>query len=193
MRHLGISATTVCGIEELDAQGGRGITHVLSLLDPGWPAIDCFDRFGPHDRMLLHFHDIIAPQEGRVMPTPEHMAAILRFGDALRATDGNGHLLVHCHMGVSRSTAAMLALLARTRPDDDAETLFAELRAIRPQAWPNSLMVRHADDALGRGGRLVEALGRHYARRVAEDPRYKEWMTILKRQRELEMAGVTVP
>lgn len=193
MRHLGFSATTVCGIDELEAQGRRGVTHVLSLLDPGWPAIDSFERFGPHERTVMHFHDIIAPQDERVMPTPDHMAAILRFGESLQALEGDGHLLVHCHMGVSRSTAAMLAMLAQGRPDEDEDALFARLRAIRPQAWPNSLMVGYADEALGRGGRLVKALCRHYAMRMVEDPRYKVWMTRLNRTRELEMAGMAEP
>lgn len=193
MRHQGISITTVCGIEELEDQGDRGVTHVLSLLDPGWPAIDSFERFGPHERAIMHFHDTIAPQEGRVMPTAADMAAILRFGKALTASDGAGHLLVHCHMGVSRSTAALLAMMAQARPEDDAEALFADLRAIRPQAWPNSLMVRLADEALGRGGSLLDALCRHYALRLADEPRYVEWMTRLNRQRELEMAGLTRP
>ena len=31
-----------------------------------------------------------------------------------------------------------------------------------PQAWPNSRMIGMADDLLGRGGRLVAALRRHY-------------------------------
>jgi len=29
---------TICGLDELDRHGARGVTHVLSILDPGWPA-----------------------------------------------------------------------------------------------------------------------------------------------------------
>jgi predicted protein tyrosine phosphatase len=37
------------------------------------------------------------------------------------------HLLVHCHAGVSRSTAAMATLLAEARPDWDEHSVFAHI------------------------------------------------------------------
>src|SRR3546814_14794615 len=73
-------------------------------------------------------------------------------------------------MGVSRSTAAMRSLLAQTHADEDEERLFARLSEIRPQAWPNSLMVGFADAQLGRAGRLTDALRRHYGRRMRQEP-----------------------
>src|SRR3546814_1532584 len=83
-------------------------------------------------------------------------------------------------MGVSRSTAAMLSLLAQTHADEDEERLFARLSEIRPQAWPNSLMVGFADAQLGRAGRLTAALRRHYGRRLRQEPEVGEWMTRLR-------------
>ena len=77
------------------------------------------------------------------MPSPAHMETILDFGRAFRSrkdVDAPSHLLVHCHMGVSRSTAAMMALMAQADPGESAEALFARLLSIRPQAWPNSRM-----------------------------------------------------
>ncbi|MBR7540181.1 dual specificity protein phosphatase family protein, partial [Mycobacterium tuberculosis] len=79
-----------------------------------------------------------------------------------KAEGAEGHLLIHCHMGISRSTAAMLSLLAQTYPDESEVRLFERLRQIRPQAWPNSLMIQYADDLLGRNGKLVDELRRHY-------------------------------
>lgn len=188
-----ISLLTICGIEELPGHEAREVTHVLSLLDPDWPELEAFERYGAHHRTTLHFHDIIAPAAGRVAPTPDDMAAILRFGAEVLAAEGqgdDGHLLVHCHMGVSRSTAAMLSLLAQAHPGEDEDRLFARLRDIRPQAWPNSLMVGFADEQLGRQGRLTEALRRHYGLRVRNDPAVAEWMTSLGRGREVEMAAL---
>jgi predicted protein tyrosine phosphatase len=95
---------------------------------------------------------------------------------------------VHCHMGVSRSTAAMLALLAQIHPSEAEDRLFARLREIRPQAWPNSLMITYADDLLGRTGRLIAALRRHYAHQLKHEPKFLDWMTRLGRHRELDMA-----
>lgn len=186
-----ISVLTICGIEELPGHEAREVTHVLSLLDPGWPELDAFQGYGPHHRTTLHFNDIIETVEGRIAPTPEDVAEILRFGADMQAATAareGGHLLVHCHMGVSRSTAAMLTLLAQARPEEAEPELFARLREIRPQAWPNSLMVGYADELLGRGGRLTAALRRHYGHQIRRDPIYLEWMARLGRSRELDMA-----
>jgi predicted protein tyrosine phosphatase len=191
MQSISISMLTICGIEELPSHDKRLVTHVLSILDPEAPEIAAFDRYDAHERTTLRFHDIIEQRQGQILPQPEHVQDILRFGAELsesRTGRTEGHLLVHCHMGVSRSTAAMLTLMAQNRPDEDADHLFQRLREIRPQAWPNSRMVRFADEALSRGGRLTEALSRHYAHQLRLQPRFTEWMTQLGRQRELEMA-----
>jgi predicted protein tyrosine phosphatase len=192
LKTLAISTLTVCGIDELSAQRALAVTHVLSVLDPDRPKIDTFQTYGQHHRKTLRFHDIIDPQEGKILPTPEHMAAILRFGSDLvsSSTDReDGHLLVHCHRGVSRSTAAMLSLLAQVYPNGNEDQLFTRLRQIRPQAWPNSLMIRYADDLLGREGRLVMALRRHYNHQIKYDPNFVDWMRRHGRSRELEMAA----
>ena len=187
MIHAAASVLTICGIEELPSHSARRVTHVLSVLDPGWPDIEAFGAYGEHRRTTLRFHDIIEEQEGRIMPAPEHMEAVLAFGRSLEAS-GDGHLLVHCHAGISRSTASMLAILAQASPRADEDALFVRLRTIRPRAWPNSVMVGHADDALGRGGRLLAALGRHYGHQTRANPNWASWMNELGRTRELEMA-----
>ncbi|EJC83319.1 putative protein tyrosine phosphatase [Rhizobium leguminosarum bv. trifolii WSM2297] len=182
---------TVCGIEELSGQSTRSVTHVLSLIDPEHPELDAFQTYGKHHRTTLRFHDIIAAAAGRVMPRPDHVEEILRFGMDLQSrhdTIESSHLLVHCHMGVSRSTAAMLTLMAQANPDESAEDLFGRLIVIRPQAWPNSQMIRFADEQLGRKGDLTAALGRHYGRQIKSRPQFTEWMTTLGRHAELQMA-----
>ncbi len=182
---------TVCGIEELPDQSARNVTHVLSLLDPEYPELDVFHSYAKHHRTTLRFHDIIATAPGRVMPQPEHVEAILKFGSEFQAQqdpEASSHLLVHCHMGVSRSTAAMLSLMAQANPDEPGESLFARLVAIRPQAWPNSQMIGFADEQLGRKGDLNAALARHYGRQIKGRPDFVDWMTHLGRQAELNMA-----
>lgn len=182
---------TICGIEELPAQRERNVTHVLSLLDPELPELEAFATYARHRRTTLRFHDIIAAAPDRVMPRPDHVEAILAFGADFQAqqdADAPSHLLVHCHMGISRSTAAMLTLMAQADPGEAGEALFARLVAIRPQAWPNSQMIGFADEQLGRKGDLTAALARHYGRQIKGNPAYTRWMTMLGRQAELEMA-----
>lgn len=191
MKTLTISTLTICGIEELPGNSAREVTHVLSVLDPDRAEIEAFGTYGEHHRVTLRFHDIIAARPGMIMPAPEHVGEVLRFGEGLRDTAAarvKGHLLVHCHMGISRSTAAMLTLMAQAEPAEDADALFARLREIRPQAWPNSVMIGFADEQLGRKGKLTEALGRHYGHQLKIQPKYRTWMAELGRGREVEMA-----
>lgn len=173
MKTLSISTRTICGIDELQAHGSAGVTHVLSITDPGHPELPAFAAYGDVKRTRLQFHDVIDPGPGLVFPALEHIEAILGFGEELDQSveEGvDGHLLVHCHMGISRSTAAMLTLMAQGEPDADADELFARLRDIRPRAWPNSVMIGHADVLLGRSGDLNDALARHYAHQIARQP-----------------------
>ena len=192
MQTLAMSSLTICGIDELAGHSERKVTHVLSVVDPNWPELIAFRTFGAHRRTILEFHDIIDAAPGQVLPVADHVAQILDFGVELHRSSAerqDGHLLVHCHMGVSRSTAAMLTLLAQANPDVEEDRLFERLREIRPQAWPNSLMIGFADDLLKRGGKLNAALGRHYAHQIGRDVRYIDWMTHLGRGRELTMGG----
>lgn len=186
------SRRSICGIEELPNFHTEGVTHVLSLVDPDLAEIDAFARYPHHHRTILRFHDILEPRPGWVMPEPGHVDQILRFGErtadrGAKLSDAS-HLLVHCHMGVSRSSAAMLMLMAQAHPDAEADRLFAQLRAIRPQAWPNSRMISFADAALGRGEHLTLALRRHYAHQLHARPEFRRWMSELGRQSEIDMA-----
>jgi predicted protein tyrosine phosphatase len=192
MQPHSIKMLTICSISELPDQRGRSVTHVLSILDPDHPDPEAFGSYDPHHRTILRFHDIINPVEGLILPAPEHVEAVLRFGDEVASEHAGrveGHLLVHCHMGVSRSTAAMLTLLAQTHPRESEDRLFERLTEIRPQAWPNSLMIEFADGLLSRNGRLVDALRRHYGRQIRRMPRYEQLMRDLGRSREVEMAA----
>jgi predicted protein tyrosine phosphatase len=186
-----ISLLTICGISELPDQGARSVTHVLSILDPDHPDPEAFQAYDPHHRTILRFHDVIDPLPGMILPEPEHVRAVLQFGEDVAqnpSSKAEGHLLVHCHMGVSRSTAAMATLMLQSKPEETEERIMERLAEIRPQAWPNSLMIAFADDLLSRNGRLVDALRRHYGRQVRRDPQMARLMRELGRGREVEMA-----
>ena len=65
-------------------------------------------------------------------------------------------------------------MLARHTDVGDEPEIFARLRRIRPQAWPNSRMVGFADEILGRDGRLVAALKDHYRLQAVALPSFVE-------------------
>jgi predicted protein tyrosine phosphatase len=191
MERARINLLTICGLEELDGHSNGRVTHILSILDPNWPDPESFARWDRHHRLTLRFHDIVEPIPGQVLPEREHVEQILAFADDLAADAHQreeGHLLVHCHMGISRSTAAMTMLLAQAYPEDDEPSLLARLTAIRPQAWPNLRMTEFADEILGRGGRLSAEVSRLHARQIADKPHLADTFRRLGRAREVEAA-----
>jgi predicted protein tyrosine phosphatase len=183
MKPADFSVLTICGLDELDEHSARRVTHVLSILDPDWPEPASFRAFESHFRTTLHFHDAIEPGRGIVLPQVADVEEILGFG---RDLDDLGHLLVHCHAGISRSTAAMMMILAQAFPHEAEESIINRLANIRPQAWPNSLMIDFADELLERDGRLTAALDKIYARRLALRPELADTMRGLNRPREVE-------
>ena len=182
---------TICGLNELGTFQDANVTHVLSILDPDYPDPADFASYRPHKRLTLRFDDIIDPTAGAAMPESHHIEALLEFGRGLAAAEDDplSHLLVHCHAGISRSTAPMATLLAEARPAMAEDDVFAHIREIRPQAWPNSRMIGLSDDLLERGGRLNAALRRHYREQIRLRPDIAEMIERVGRAREVQMAA----
>jgi len=181
---------TICGIDELELHCAAGVTHVLSILDPGWPEPEAFGAFDPHRRLELRFHDVIETEPGCVAPESPDVEQLLSFGRDL--TEGKGtHLLVHCHAGVSRSTAAATLIVAQARPDRPAEEALQTVLSRRPRAWPNLRILELGDALLERRGEIVGAARAHYRRRLEREPWLIEQMIDGGRGREVVEAGST--
>jgi predicted protein tyrosine phosphatase len=177
---------TICGLDELDRHRARGVTHVLSILDPNWPEpAAAFSAFDAHSRITLRFHDAIEPGDKIVLPQFAHVEAILTFGREMRGDCG--HLLIHCHAGISRSTAAMTMILAQASPRESEDAIVERLVRIRPQAWPNLQMIAFADELLDRGGRLIAAVAKLYAQQLAARPELADAMRQGQRGREVDL------
>ena len=189
------SVLTICGLDELEAHVDRGVTHVLSIIDPDREEPEAFRRYGGHRRTTLRFHDVIEPGPGLVLPERGDVDAILAWGRAAYGEEADlaveRHMLVHCHMGISRSTAAMTMLLAQAHPDDSEALIAERIRTIRPIAWPNLRMIGFADEALDRAGRLTAAVGGLYARSLAAKPDLADVMIRLDRAREVALGRST--
>lgn len=178
--------TTVCGIQELPGHALAGVTHLVSILDPDREPLTAFDDYGPHHRIDLRFDDIVIELPERMAPLDRHLERVLAFGQRLTAEAGaDHHLLVHCHMGISRSTAAMALILTQARPDRPAVEALAEVVRIRPQAWPNLRMLEIGGDILGRRHELLDGVREVYQRRAQGQ---EEWLRFLRENhRELEL------
>jgi len=109
----------------------------------------------PERHIRFHIHDISEPLAGYAAPGREHIDQLIEF-----ALDwgGRGPIVVHCWAGISRSTAAAYTALCAINPDASETLIATRLREASPTAYPNRLMIRLADAALGRRGRMVGAI-----------------------------------
>jgi predicted protein tyrosine phosphatase len=179
-------AISICGLDELVDLLDHDISHVLSILDPDWPDPALFAGFPADRREVFRFHDVIDEAFGCTAPIRADVQRLLILGERWRDT-GVRHLLIHCHAGISRSTAAAAALLAQRHPgqEDDA---FRCIAGIRSWSWPNSRMVEFADSLLGRKGRLIAAMRRHHGRMIERWPDLSRPLAIGSRAREYFLA-----
>jgi len=129
-------------------------SHAISLLDPGTP-FPPLTGMADERRLRLEIHDIEHEAEGICTPSQNHIGAILDF---VRAWDREAPLLVHCFMGISRSTATAFIAACAHNPHAPESAIAAALREASPTASPNRRFVALADAAMGREGRMVRAI-----------------------------------
>lgn len=101
-------------------------------------------------------HDIMADEMSLDLtiqykvPSRENLERILEFSKTFEDDD---RVLIHCHAGISRSTATAIAVLIQhgmSVPD-----AYDHAFSIRPHMNPNTLIIGFADDLLGCNGELV--------------------------------------
>ncbi|MEI9984898.1 MAG: protein-tyrosine-phosphatase [Aliidongia sp.] len=152
---------------------------------PAYPDLEAFGSYGEHARLELRFHDAIDQRPGEELPQPHHIEALLRFGREMAAEPGEARLLVHCHAGVSRSTAATTLLLAQSAPEIEAAAIMAEVARRREKAWPNLRMIEIGDAMLGRNGTLIEAVRNRHREMARRNPALVQFMAGAGREREV--------
>lgn len=137
------------------------ISHVISINDPGaHPPASLKNHKAK--RLVLHMMDMVgyagAPDPALTM---EVVKKVLDFTSAISEEE---KLLVHCFYGVSRSTAAAVAVIAsRVQPTEhNALTAFQYLWQLRPGAAPHPLMISITDELLGWSGMLRSAYDRFF-------------------------------
>jgi len=132
----------------------QGVRHLMTLINGETP-VATPDGVRPDNHLRLIMNDIDVPIPGLIHPTPDHVGEIIDFA---RTWDRQAPMLIHCWAGISRSTAAAFTLLCALNPGVSEQRLAEHLRQASPSAYPNRLIVRHADEALERRGRMVEAI-----------------------------------
>ena len=127
-------------------------SHMLTLMDEH---VETPPAILPERHFRIRVHDIVEPAEGAIAPAASHIEDVLTFA---RTWSREAPFLVHCWAGISRSTAAAYILLCDIRGPGCEVATARELRELAPHAQPNRLMIRHADQILGREGRMIAAV-----------------------------------
>ena len=129
-------------------------SHIVTLLSPDH-MIETPAGFRPDRHLRLAMNDVVDAAAADTPPGQTHVRELLAFARTWSAEDP---MLVHCWAGISRSMAATYIILC-DRLGRGSEVLAAKaIRSRAPHAYPNALLVRHADDILGRQGRMVDAI-----------------------------------
>jgi predicted protein tyrosine phosphatase len=107
----------------------------------------------PH--LTLVFNDVDFDDGSPFLATRWKVRQAIEFGRM--ALQESRSLLIHCHAGRCRSPAIALAILADLLGPGKEEQAVDEMLIVAPQAVPNLLVLKHADEILGLRGKLQAA------------------------------------
>ncbi len=144
---------------------------VLSIADPIGQAVAGMQEkhasglHGMPGVLKLNFHDAEDGEDEKYdLCTAEDVQRILRWGKRYHDHFNNPatptKVLVHCFGGIARSTASTFMCFAQALgPGYEQESIAAMLQTcmVAGATKPNLRMCRLADEALGRGGKLLNA------------------------------------
>ena len=149
------SSIYVCGVGALAATTAKiGATHIVTLIRDHGP-VATPEGVTAVNHLRIDVNDITEPADGLVHPQDMHVAEVLEFASRWNQ---RAPMIIHCFAGISRSTASAYASLCALNPDVPEDLIARRLRRASPTATPNKLIVAIADDILGRGGRMADAI-----------------------------------
>jgi predicted protein tyrosine phosphatase len=152
-------------------------TRVVSLVDPKAEA-----NIRTHaDRLIVAMSDVNLVNASRTPPRPGQIREILEFTKNLTDED---RVLVHCHAGVSRSTAMAIGILCQHGMSPSAA--LKHVQGIRPQLWPNTLIIGYIDEILDLKGELLRVVGDW----LREEEKTMLWMPGVESSEEEKQANV---
>jgi predicted protein tyrosine phosphatase len=145
----------VCSLARLhDTVAETRARHVVTLIKD-ISLVRRPDSIAAENHLMLDMDDIVTEIDGYVPPNASHVGRLLDF---VTRWEREAPIVVHCFAGISRSTAGAFIAACALNPGRDEMTIARTIRNASPTAIPNMRLVTLADAALGRDGRMVEAV-----------------------------------
>ena len=148
---MGLTSIQICSLEVARQENLSLFNGVITIEDSTIEDPFRVDH-GPPEQLVLRFDDISEPHPKWIEPQESHIEKALAFADKI----GDGALLIHCHAGISRSSALALAIIARNLGEGKEVEAVKTLQMINPDARPNKLLVWMTDEILGREMKLYK-------------------------------------
>lgn len=145
---------TVTNVDKVPGWIHRGATHVVTLLHSRERnQLFLPSKFNRENWLFLDMDDVIS-EKAEAAPKKEQVERLLEWTNKLPS---DAHLVIHCYAGVSRSTAAALAVKVQELGVDRVSEAINWLLEARPQACPNPVITKFADELLNAKGELHAA------------------------------------
>ncbi len=143
----------VCALAQVAETAERiGAGHLVTLIaEETRPATPQGVPLNRHLRIAID--DITMARPGFTVPETHHVRGLIDFA---RAWDCRQPMLIHCHAGISRSTATAFTVMCALHGEGSEEAIARALRAAAPWAEPNARIVELADDLLTRNGAMAQ-------------------------------------
>lgn len=161
----------IAGLDEISEELVSSVSHVVSLVDPGTVLPTSLDSIVGTNRLRIDVHDAFAEDRDKVAPSQATIENLIVYANKLEVSNLS-QLLVHCHMGRSRSPAAAAIILVAL--GCSPVSVFEKLYLSRKPIWPNWSMVELGDRALGCNGELMYGCEQIYNRTRLEYPKWVE-------------------
>ena len=147
----------ICSLSRLaETVRTTGARSLVTLLNPD-TLVSRPAEIDPQRHLYIRIGDITEPLDGHILPAEEHVEQLIAFA---KNWDRNEPLVIHCHAGVSRSTAAAFIIACALAPSRPETEIADAIRHASHTATPNRRMVAIGDAMLKRGGRMIAAIER---------------------------------
>lgn len=153
----------VCSLEEVD-EFIDDVDGVISIMTPGYTifapsSIEAKEAENRHSVLRLEFDDTWSEiyKPGLEIISEEILANVFEYATNFAESFGDdASLLIHCHEGISRSSAIAIAIYTSfySDPHDAVARVFHQ----RSQAVPNIEVIRLSDSMLNCNEHLIDAV-----------------------------------